>query len=251
MSGRPVVWALGLYPKWWRERYGAEVRDLTDELLHAGRSTPRRAAADLVISAARERSPRRPSRRVLAVMGVATLCGLVASMGGFVAVTALSSPATPRPLASEPVAQLVVFIQPGASAGEIAALQREMVTSQEQGRLRSCRYTDKAQAYREFVRMFRDQPAMVRMMTVDQTPPSLRCVLGEVRDVARLAEDLDKQPGVLNTDYPGQVGNGRSESRRADGPAGNLLSKELVVAAAPVGQGWDGSTAMSPEASVR
>lgn len=46
---------LALYPRRWRERYGAEVADLAEELVRAGEVTPLRAALDLVAGAAVER----------------------------------------------------------------------------------------------------------------------------------------------------------------------------------------------------
>jgi protein-S-isoprenylcysteine O-methyltransferase Ste14 len=47
---------LALYPRHWRERYGAEVIELSDELVRAGETTPRRAALDLVRGALVERT---------------------------------------------------------------------------------------------------------------------------------------------------------------------------------------------------
>lgn len=46
---------LALYPREWRERYGAEVADLADELVDAGETTPSRAALELIAGAAVER----------------------------------------------------------------------------------------------------------------------------------------------------------------------------------------------------
>ena len=46
---------LALYPKTWRERYGAELLDLTDDLVAAGDTTPWRAALDLLAGAMKER----------------------------------------------------------------------------------------------------------------------------------------------------------------------------------------------------
>jgi protein-S-isoprenylcysteine O-methyltransferase Ste14 len=55
MSRRWMRWLLMLYPKSWRERYGREVLNLTDELIRAGDVTPRRAGLDLVAVAIGER----------------------------------------------------------------------------------------------------------------------------------------------------------------------------------------------------
>src|ERR1700722_3877703 len=48
-------WLLALYPRAWRDRYGREVGDLTDELIRAGDTTPLRAGLGLVAGATVER----------------------------------------------------------------------------------------------------------------------------------------------------------------------------------------------------
>jgi hypothetical protein len=51
-----LTWLLMmLYPRAWRDRYGAEVLRLTRELIAAGETTPARAAVDLACAAAAER----------------------------------------------------------------------------------------------------------------------------------------------------------------------------------------------------
>ncbi len=56
---------LALYPRRWRDRYGAEVADLADELVAAGETTPVRAVLDLLGGAAAERWRIATSRAVL------------------------------------------------------------------------------------------------------------------------------------------------------------------------------------------
>ena len=65
-------WLLYLYPRAWRERYGAEVTRLAGELVRAGDTTPLRAALDLIRGAAveRMRAVGRPSPVSLAVRNV-------------------------------------------------------------------------------------------------------------------------------------------------------------------------------------
>ena len=46
---------LALYPRGWRERYGAEVASLADELVSAGETTPLRSALGLISGAVSER----------------------------------------------------------------------------------------------------------------------------------------------------------------------------------------------------
>jgi hypothetical protein len=55
MNRRMKGWLLSLYPRRWRDRYGPEVGNLTDELIDAGETTPLRAGFDLTFSAATER----------------------------------------------------------------------------------------------------------------------------------------------------------------------------------------------------
>jgi hypothetical protein len=54
MSRWPVRRLVGLYPRAWRERYGREVGDLTDELISEGRTTRLRAGLELAEGAALE-----------------------------------------------------------------------------------------------------------------------------------------------------------------------------------------------------
>ena len=54
MSGWPVRRLVALYPRAWRERYGSEVGDLTDELISVGQTTRLRAGIDLAGGAALE-----------------------------------------------------------------------------------------------------------------------------------------------------------------------------------------------------
>jgi protein-S-isoprenylcysteine O-methyltransferase Ste14 len=59
---------LALYPRAWRERYGPEVAELSDELVRAGDTTRLRAGLDLAAGAAveRGRALSRPARRIAA-----------------------------------------------------------------------------------------------------------------------------------------------------------------------------------------
>ena len=55
MSRRWLRWLLILFPRAWRDRYGREVLNLTEEQIRAGDVTPRHAAADLAAAALLER----------------------------------------------------------------------------------------------------------------------------------------------------------------------------------------------------
>jgi protein-S-isoprenylcysteine O-methyltransferase Ste14 len=53
---RRMRWLLALYPRAWRDRYGREVADLTEELIRAGDTTPLRAGLELAAAAAAARA---------------------------------------------------------------------------------------------------------------------------------------------------------------------------------------------------
>jgi protein-S-isoprenylcysteine O-methyltransferase Ste14 len=76
MSGWPVRRLVALYPRAWRERYGGEVGDLTDELISEGRTTRLRAGLELVEGAVAEHG------RVLARSPAAALGGVAALTAG-------------------------------------------------------------------------------------------------------------------------------------------------------------------------
>jgi hypothetical protein len=56
MRRRPVCWAVRLYPRGWKRRYGAQVADLAAQLARAKETTLLGAAMDLVAFDARERA---------------------------------------------------------------------------------------------------------------------------------------------------------------------------------------------------
>ena len=75
---------LGLYPRKWRDRYGEEVRDLSDELLKRREFSPFRLAFGLLSSACSERvRSRRTSWRFFAISGCVTL--FVIGIGAYAA----------------------------------------------------------------------------------------------------------------------------------------------------------------------
>ena len=83
MNQRVTGWLLALYPRSWRDRYGAEVASLTEELIRAGETRPLPAGLNLVAGAAVERARAlADSRTALVVSSAAVIVALVA--GGFV-----------------------------------------------------------------------------------------------------------------------------------------------------------------------
>lgn len=90
MNRRVTRWLLALYPRAWRDRYGAEVVSLTNELIRAGETTPLPAGLNLVAGAAVERARALAgSRSALLVSSAAVI---VALAGGAFAVTGSARP---------------------------------------------------------------------------------------------------------------------------------------------------------------
>jgi hypothetical protein len=99
MNRHVTRWLLALYPRAWRDRYGAEVVSLTNELIRAGETTPLPAGLNLVAGAAVERARALAgSRSALLVSSAAVI---VALAGGSFAITGSARPdPAPRSLAS-------------------------------------------------------------------------------------------------------------------------------------------------------
>ena len=118
MNHRVTRLLLALYPRAWRDRYGAEVTSLTDELIRAGETTPLPAGLNLVAGAMMERARELAgSRNALAVMSAAVI---IAMIGGAYAVTGSARPSpAPRSVAGagclvEPSFQVPVSTAAGA-----------------------------------------------------------------------------------------------------------------------------------------
>jgi protein-S-isoprenylcysteine O-methyltransferase Ste14 len=73
MSCWPVRRLVALYPRAWRERYGGEVGDLTDELISGGHTTRLRAGLELVEGAAVEHGRALARSPAAALVSVAAL----------------------------------------------------------------------------------------------------------------------------------------------------------------------------------
>jgi hypothetical protein len=81
MNRRLVRMLLALYPRPYRDRYGAEVVRLTEELIAAGEITPAEGALNLAAAAAAERGRAlADSRRTAAAMALAALIALGGSL---------------------------------------------------------------------------------------------------------------------------------------------------------------------------
>jgi hypothetical protein len=104
-----LAWLLMmLYPRAWRDRYGAEVLRLTRELIAAGETTPAWAAVNLACAAVAERCRAlghswRPAMAVAATALVAVAGGLYATGHAYRAASASAIPARAIPVGAVPV----------------------------------------------------------------------------------------------------------------------------------------------------
>ncbi len=130
-----LAWLLMmLYPRAWRDRYGAEVLRLTRELIAAGETTPARAAVNLACAAAAERCRAlghswHPAMAVAAAILVAVAGGLYATGNAYRATPASPASASTASASTAPgpaslVRLLCTFPRPapdGVPAGRVKA----------------------------------------------------------------------------------------------------------------------------------
>jgi cell division transport system permease protein len=138
---------------------------------------------------------------VMTVAAVVTMAVSLTALGGVLIMRQAINQATVQ---YQGGVELVVFIDAGASTQEITGL-RQQLAGMVPEEIRACHFVDQAQAYAEFKAMFSGQPDMLKVMTVTKMPPSFRCVPAKAQNVSQLANQLNKQPGVLNVGYPGQA----------------------------------------------
>jgi hypothetical protein len=104
MSERTTRWALWLHPRPWRDRYGNEISDLSDELVKAGETTRFRLILGLLASAVREwvRVAYRRPRQV--ALGAAMMIAVVGGGAVLLHVFLASTPnAQSRPTVGGPI----------------------------------------------------------------------------------------------------------------------------------------------------
>lgn len=123
---------LGLYPRCWRDRYGAEVADLADELIAAGDTTRLRAALDLAAGAGVEHWRVLTSRAVLvpAAAAGAVLAGIALAVS-----RTLHGAAARRPYFEiHPVGVLLAVIELGWLFMEVGEFARGRLSRHWPGR---------------------------------------------------------------------------------------------------------------------
>lgn len=97
--------------------------------------------------------------------------------------------------------QLSIFLHPSVTSSEVSAIGHELARTPG---VKSYRYVDKKQAFKEFKTMFGADPALVRAMTPAKMPPSYRVVPANTNNVAELGRQFQSQPGVKHVAYAQQ-----------------------------------------------
>jgi cell division transport system permease protein len=138
---------------------------------------------------------------VMTVAAVVTMAVSLTALGGALIMRQAVSTATVQ---YQHGVELIAFMQPQASAQEIAGMRAELAAMMPDQILR-CTYFDRAEAWAEFKEMFGGTPDMLKVMTPSKVPTSFRCVPAKASDIALLAAELQGKPGVYQVDYPGQV----------------------------------------------
>lgn len=97
--------------------------------------------------------------------------------------------------------RVIVFMEPGASAGQTRAVEQELKTTPG---VKSFFYMNQSGAWHEFREMFAGNPTILDNTTEKEIPPSFRLVPTHAQDAAELASQFKGQPGVYRISYAGQ-----------------------------------------------
>jgi cell division transport system permease protein len=100
--------------------------------------------------------------------------------------------------------QVAVFLQPGVSSNEVAAIGQLLKSDRGNG-VKSYHYVDKVAAYREARTIFGGNKAIVSTLTPKIMPPSYRVVPTRPQDISALGTQFSSQPGVLTVSYARQA----------------------------------------------
>lgn len=89
--------------------------------------------------------------------------------------------------------ELEIFMNVNATQGQIDSLGRALAKDRD---VRSTRYLTKEDAYREFTRLFRDQPDLVQTTDPAALPSSFRVAPAKAELTTTVADRYQSQPGV-------------------------------------------------------
>lgn len=94
--------------------------------------------------------------------------------------------------------ELIVFMQPQATTGQIDAVASRLGADKQ---VKSVRYVDQAQSYQEFKSLFSNQQGMIQAVSPKDLPPSFRIVLVSAKDAPRVGATFVHDPGVRKVAY--------------------------------------------------
>ncbi len=94
--------------------------------------------------------------------------------------------------------QLLIFMQAKATPSQINAIQTQLKGDPE---VKSISFVNQAQSYAEFKQYFANQPALTKVVTPANLPPSFRVVLTDANEAASVGGQFSNQPGVYQVQY--------------------------------------------------
>ena len=94
--------------------------------------------------------------------------------------------------------ELSVFLKPDATESQQDAVQRQLQAMPEVKRVR---FVSHAEAYKEFKKIFANEPDLYETVTPDDLPPSFRVVPKAAEQVEVIGEPFKGRPGVLKVVY--------------------------------------------------
>ncbi len=94
--------------------------------------------------------------------------------------------------------QLLIFMQPNATTAQDKAVVTQLNTLPS---IQRYSYVNKSVSYREFRRLFANQPDLLNSVTEAQIPPSYRVVLKNPSEAPSIGQIFNGQPGVKAVDY--------------------------------------------------
>lgn len=94
--------------------------------------------------------------------------------------------------------ELAVFLNANVPSNEVAAIGQVLKTTPG---VKKFHYVDKVQALREFRQIFGADPAYLKVVTVQEIPPSYRIVPQSSSDIGELGALMQRQPGVQRVTY--------------------------------------------------
>jgi cell division transport system permease protein len=92
--------------------------------------------------------------------------------------------------------ELEIFMQVDATDQQIAAVRGDLDGFVERTQVRDYRFLSKEDAFNEFKRIFRDQPALIESTTAEALPTSFRVAPTEAELTAGIANEFDSVSGV-------------------------------------------------------